>query len=99
MTAPMAWVARVEEAMLSRLADESSGHDSAHAFRVRDLAVRLAGAIQADSEVVEAAALLHDVGHRAGRADHAERGAAEAADVLRRSGFPDGKIGAVFTCI
>jgi uncharacterized protein len=93
------WVARLEAETRRRLAGESSGHDPGHACRVRDLAVRLAHLIRADPEIVEAAALLHDIAHATGRADHAERGAALATDVLTHSGFPSTKIPAVVACI
>jgi uncharacterized protein len=82
-----------------RLAGESSGHDPAHSFRVRDLAVRIAASIEADPEVVESAALLHDVGHSGGRADHAQRGASLAAEILSDAGFPAEKTPAVIACI
>lgn len=94
-----AWTRRLEEEVRRRLVGESSGHDPAHAFRVRDLAVRIAAAIKADPEVVEAAALLHDVGHSGGRADHAHRGASLAAEILSPCGFPAERLPAVIACI
>src|ERR1700687_3038546 len=94
-----AWTRRLEEEVRSQLSGESSGHAPAHAFRVRDLAVRIAVAIDADSEVVQAAALLHDIGHATGRADHAQRGAGLAAEVLSRCSFPGEKAPAVTACI
>jgi uncharacterized protein len=83
----------------SRLEGESSGHDPFHAFRVRNLAIRIAAATGADGEVVEAAALLHDIEHGTGRADHASRGATLAREILLRCGFPEIKIGEVVACI
>jgi uncharacterized protein len=94
-----AWIQKLEEEVRRRLAGESSGHDPAHAFRVRDLGVRFAAAIDADPDVVEAAALLHDVGHSAGRADHAPRGVALAAEILCQCGFTGEKLPAVAACI
>jgi uncharacterized protein len=70
-----------------------------HAFRVRDLAVRIAAAIGADAEIVEATALMHDIGHETGRENHAVRGATLAARILSKSNFPTTKIGAVVTII
>lgn len=85
--------------MRRRLDGEPSGHDPGHAFRVRELAMRIAAAIGADTDVVEAGALLHDVGHTAGRDGHAERGASLAAETLARCGFPAEKVQAVAACI
>jgi uncharacterized protein len=93
------WIGRLEGETRRYLAGESSGHDPSHACRVRDLAVRIAAAIGADTEVVEAAALLHDMGHATGRAEHAQRGALAAADILSQSEFPPAKIAAVVACI
>jgi len=94
-----AWVCQLEEETRRHLSGEASGHDPAHAFRVRDLAVRLAAVVGADIEIVIPAALLHDIGHAAGRVDHAERGARLADGILSRSGFPAAKVSAVLTCI
>ena len=94
-----AWIRQVELAVQQHLGGESSGHDPHHAFRVRDVAIRIAAIIGADGDVVEAAALLHDIGHGTGRADHAVRGAALAPCTLSESGFPEKKIRAVVNCI
>jgi uncharacterized protein len=72
-----------------QLEGESSGNDLYHAFRVRDVAVRIASATHADVEVVEAAALLHDIGHKTGRTDHARRSATLGHEILLRCGFPE----------
>lgn len=93
------WIRRLQDEVRRRLDGESSGHDPAHAFRVRELATRIAAAIGADKDVVEAAALLHDVGHATGRDGHAERGAALAGKILARCGFPAEKVPAVAACI
>jgi len=93
------WAARVETTLRDTLAREASGHDVEHAFRVRNLAVKLAAVAGADLQVVEATALLHDVGHLMGREDHAANGAAFAGEFLVQSGFPREKIHAVVGCI
>jgi uncharacterized protein len=93
------WTLNLAEEVRQHLNSESSGHDPWHAFRVRQLGAQIALAIGADADVVEAAALLHDIGHADGRVEHAQRGAALAVDVLARSGFPADKIDAVTTCI
>jgi uncharacterized protein len=93
------WTLNVAEEVRQHLKNESSGHDPWHAFRVRQLGAQIAAAIGADRDVVEAAALLHDIGHADGRDHHAQRGAALAARILSGSGFPADKIGAVTNCI
>jgi uncharacterized protein len=50
-------------AMGDWLDDDSSGHDMDHAWRVFDLGVKLADVEDADSEIVGASALIHDI-HR-----------------------------------
>jgi uncharacterized protein len=95
----MRWIRRLEEEVRRRLKGEPSGHDPAHAFRVRKLAAAIARAVGADAEVVEAAALLHDVGHASGRDGHARRGASLATEILLQSGFPAEKVQGVATCI
>ena len=50
-------------------------------------------------DTVEAAALLHDIGHGSGRDGHAMRGAEIAAEILSRASFPDFRIGGVIDCI
>jgi uncharacterized protein len=90
---------KLEQEVRRYLNGESSGHDPWHAFRVRDLAIGIGQAIGADTEVVHAAALLHDIGHVSGRAEHAQRGARLAADFLSNCGFPADKVRAVVSCI
>ena len=94
-----AWMPKLEQELRRHLNGESSGHDPWHAFRVRDLAIRIAQAIGADPDVVQAAALLHDIGHVSGRAEHAQRGASLAADLLSSCGFSADKVRAVTSCI
>ncbi len=93
------WRSALEREVRAALERESSGHDVHHALRVRDLAVHLAEVLGADGDAVEAMALLHDIGHVDGRDDHASNGARAAAEVLRRIGFPDEKVGLVAACI
>jgi uncharacterized protein len=98
-SARAAWTPKLEFEVRQYLNGESSGHDPWHAFRVRDLAIRIASSIGADTEVVHAAALLHDIGHASGRPQHAQRGASLAADLLASCGFPSDKIPSVTSCI
>lgn len=92
-------IAELEAEVHRHLHSEPSGHDHWHAFRVRDLGIRIAEAIGADSEVVQAAALLHDIGHETGRPEHAKRGADLATAILSGCGFPRDKVSAITACI
>jgi len=93
------WSKKLEHEVRRCLDTESSGHDPWHAMRVRDLAISIGKVIGADIDVVEAAALLHDIGHVSGRDDHSQTGANLAGDLLFRAGFPADKIAPVTACI
>lgn len=71
-------------------ARKDSAHDLEHALRVRDWGKKLAYAEGANSPVVEAAALLHDIG-RSGTLEktHAESSAALGRNVLKKIGYPE----------
>jgi uncharacterized protein len=92
-------IAMLEAEVQRHLHGEPSGHDPWHAFRVRDLGIRIAEAVGADSEVVQAAALLHDIGHGTGRPEHAQRGANLATAILSGCSFPADKVSAITACI
>lgn len=64
------------------------GYTYEHTLRVRNLALTLGEREGADAEVVEPAALLHDICKAEGR-EHATIGAEVAVPLLRESGVPD----------
>lgn len=79
-------------------ADAESAHDFDHVRRVLTLAERLARAEKADTEIVHAAALLHDIARleedtRGG--DHAVMAAARARTILLERGIPADRADAV----
>ncbi len=78
-------------------------HDWSHVERVRKLAILIGKAEGADLEVLEAAALLHDIGRKYEYADpnvnHADKSAELAKSILERAGFPQDKIDHVLKCI
>jgi uncharacterized protein len=78
-------------------ATTGAGHDFDHVLRVTYLARRISLAEGADLAVVTTAALLHDVGEGAGRAEHHLRGAQMAREIL--SGEPALFVDAVCHCI
>jgi len=94
--------ARAGELMLR---GASSGHDYAHVRRVHALCCRLAEMENAPvlRPVLEAAALLHDIGRECERRDpsidHAEKSAELAEPILKETGFPDRHIPHVLQAI
>jgi uncharacterized protein len=57
----MSLLLKIENHVKSEFKGEGTGHDWYHIDRVRNVAIRLANAEGADAEVVEVAALLHDI--------------------------------------
>jgi uncharacterized protein len=70
-------------------ADADSAHDFDHVLRVTAMADRIAQAEGADRDVVQAAALLHDIGLNEGRASHETSAAQRAKEILRAQGYDD----------
>ena len=85
--------------------DALPAHDSAHANRVRDLAVRLAIECDdaVDREVLAAAAWFHDIGRPLERSgeieEHGEWAAAEVAGLLESEGVSTDRIDAIRHCV
>jgi uncharacterized protein len=75
--------------------DADSAHDFDHVLRVVHLADRIAAAEGADRDVVQAAALLHDIGLDEGRAGHETSAANRAKDILSVQGYDEGFCNAV----
>ena len=73
--------------------DSRGSHDWEHSKRVMKLAIHLAKDESANTQVVQLAAILHDIGRQAqdesnGRLCHAEEGAKLAADILNKYPLP-----------
>ncbi len=84
----------------------SSAHDLEHTFRVLKLAKRIAEKEgKANMEVIELAALLHDIARvkedsdKTGNTDHAVLGAEMAREILKKYGYPDDVVDAVYHAI
>jgi len=82
------------------------GHGMEHTIRVYNTCLELAKEIpNLDLEVLEYAALLHDIGGRkeiqdkTGKTDHALVGAEMAEKILRETGLPEEKIKHIQDCI
>jgi uncharacterized protein len=80
-----------------------SGHDAEHVERVRQLALRIAEKEGADMIVVEAAALMHDLGRwiekKDSTKDHAEESVNIAKEILKGLDMPDDKVEAILYAI
>jgi len=82
-----------------------SAHNFDHVMRVYNLALRLAENENVDSEVVKAAALLHDIGGKrevddpSGNTDHAVESVKMAGPILKGLGYTEDKIEHIQDCI
>ncbi|MFH0922661.1 MAG: HD domain-containing protein [Candidatus Micrarchaeota archaeon] len=79
-------------------------HDWTHVERVLVLCNKIGAKEGADLQILELAALLHDVGRKEeddvkGEVCHAEIGAKKAAAILKEEGFDESTINAVVHCI
>jgi len=76
-------------------------HGVDHVLRVRDLALAIAEKVRepVDREVLELAALLHDIGRLSVATNHAERSAEIARILLELAGYPHDKIDMVVKAI
>jgi len=77
-------------------------HDFSHTQRVLNLCMHIGEEEGADTQILYAAALLHDIGREQGDANglcHAEVSAKMARPILEKAGFPPEKIEPVIHCI
>ena len=93
---------QLEEIVRERML-QWGAHGLDHTLRVRGLALTLAEKEHADKEIVEAAAMLHDIARAKEDKNkgvcHAEQGAIEAEKVLSKLDFPKEAIAKVQYCI
>jgi len=76
-----------------------AGHDQTHAIRVHRLCRIIGEKERADLLVLEAAALLHDIGRSYEHTTHAEKSAEIAEGLLKECQFPEDKIPQVLYAI
>ncbi len=89
------------EKIVKLIMPEDPCHGVEHVLRVRDLALKLGEAVPepVDREVLEIAALLHDIGRVAASSNHAERSAEIARLLLELAGYPRDRIDRVVEAI
>jgi len=97
-------LAKIETEARKYFVGASGCHDWTHIERVRALAVRIGKKEKADLFVVEAAALLHDIGRKAemesgGLFCHAEKGAEIAGIILKKLGLGEGEMANIVHCV
>ncbi len=97
-------VEKVREIMIDRLAANKGSHDFDHTERVYNMAVHLAESEGADLEVIQLAALLHDIARKEeddsnGAINHALRGAEVAREVLLNLEVIEDRIDIICECI
>lgn len=80
-------IQKVEAKIKEMMSGEGTGHDWYHVKQVRDMALRIAASEGGDKEIIELAALAHDVGDRKLHASEAA-GKEVTKSVLRDCGVP-----------
>jgi len=95
---------RLREISRDYCQSEGGAHGPDHSERVYQMALRLGREMNADLEVLAAAALLHDIGRKReretqGAVCHAVHGAAMAVPILRKLDYPEEEIEQIRHCI
>ena len=80
-------IKRFEEKVKELMSGEATGHDWYHVKQVRDMAIRIAETEGGDLELIELAALAHDVGDRKFYSSE-EEGEQKTIELLKASGIP-----------
>jgi uncharacterized protein len=81
------WIKKVEAEVKNLLSEESTGHDWHHIRQVKDMALRIARIEGGDENLIELAALVHDVGDRKLHASEKE-GEEVTLKLLKSCGVP-----------
>lgn len=97
-------VNKVREIMIEKLLVSKGSHDFDHTERVYNLAVHLAKTEGADLEVVQVAALMHDIARKeeddsCGVINHALRGSEVSREILLDLGVSEERIDWICGCI
>jgi uncharacterized protein len=97
-------VKQIKKEAKSFFTNARGSHDWEHTQRVYNLCMHIGQKESADLEILELAALLHDIGRLSqdksnGRICHAEEGARAARKILGKYGFDKRKIEKIIHCI
>ncbi|MEL9940967.1 MAG: HD domain-containing protein [Ignisphaera sp.] len=94
-------VVELIEKLVRMLVPDDVAHGIGHVMRVRDLALEIASMVEepVDREVLELAALLHDVGRLYSDEGHAKRSAEIARILLELANYPKDRIDRVVEAI
>lgn len=84
---------------MKKAPEVSPAHDIKHVERVWRACMVLGRKLDADLEVLSAAAYLHDLGRHYGLEPHGGKSAELAEPILRKIKFPEPRIPAVLDCI
>ncbi|MFA7243912.1 MAG: HD domain-containing protein [Patescibacteria group bacterium] len=98
----MSWQKDLEKKIKKYLEGYTACHDFFHLTRVRDNALKIAAKVPCDTEILEAACLMHDIGfmhHEDDDWHHYKYGMEIAEKWLPEVGFPKKKIAAVLEVI
>jgi len=93
------WFEKLENKIKALVKEDYSGHDYWHAIRVCNISKNIGEEEKADTDVLLAASLLHDVYAGKNYATHVEKAATLANKILMNIGFPQEKIKDVIECI
>lgn len=95
---------KITEKVKEFFSDSGASHDWEHTQRVYNLCLDLGKKENADMEILELAAILHDIGRReqdksSGKICHAEKGAVLAREILKEHKIDEEKIDKIIHCI
>jgi len=94
----------IREKAYEILSEGKGSHDKEHTERVVNLALHIAAIEKADTDIVTAAALLHDIGRHAqdqalGKLSHEKISAEMAVPILVDAGYKESEIPPIIHCI
>jgi uncharacterized protein len=97
-------IQQIKQEAEERFAVSRGSHDLDHSMRVRNVCLHIGQKENADLEVLEIAALLHDIARHIqdeshGKICHAEKGAEIAKEILANYDIPEAKVNAILHCI
>ena len=92
-------IQQVEQFIRKKFEKDGSGHDWWHIHRVRNNALLIAKSESVDMEIIELAALLHDIADHKFYDGNLLEGPSQARELLLELGLDEGSIGRITTII